>query len=79
MQRVCPHAVQLDSNGWLSVSYAELVPVLISAFNQRSQEGEVFQSHMNADLADIKQTLQVRFFCSVVSCVFVFSLISFRS
>lgn len=33
VQKVAPEVIQETEEGWLSVNYAELVPVLISAFN----------------------------------------------
>jgi len=53
--RVLPEVVHEDENGLLSVNYSELVPVLISAFNEHVENEEAYKEAISNDLDELRK------------------------
>jgi hypothetical protein len=58
VREVLPELVHEDKDGLLTVSYADLVPVIISAFNEQTQELRVFREEVRQELSDLQNLLK---------------------
>ena len=59
VQRVLPELVQEDENGILSVSYTELIPILIEAFKQQLSEYQNDKEDTKRHLEYLHRQLEV--------------------
>lgn len=57
LEKVIPELVDTDEEGWKSVSYSHLVPVLIEALKEQQSEIEVLKSTVNQDRKDIDRLI----------------------
>lgn len=54
---VLPEVVQEDENGWLSVDYVEIVPILIEAFKEHMNDYHRTQDSFRKDFEEFKQQI----------------------
>jgi len=59
VQKVAPEVVKEMPDGYLSVNYAELVPVVISAFNQHFNEYSIYKEEVGKYIQDLQNNLEV--------------------
>jgi len=59
VQRILPEVVEEDAEtGLLSVSYSEIVPILIEAFKQHLRDFQIEKTQMQAELKEISKTMK---------------------
>jgi len=59
VQRVAPEVVQLMDDGYLSVNYAELIPVIISAFNQHLEQVSKDKEDVETYIQELRDNIAV--------------------
>ena len=60
IQSVFPELVYTDPEGYLSVDYTSLVPVLVEALKEQQMEFDTYEKHMNKRLKEIEDLLKKR-------------------
>lgn len=58
VQKILPEAVHEDENGYLSVSYSELIPVLIEAFKSQMEEQKQEREETQKQLKELRLKLE---------------------
>jgi len=59
VQKVAPEVVKVMDDGYLSVNYVELIPVIISAFNQHIEQAIKDKDHIEKNLEDLKKNIDI--------------------
>eukprot|EP01090_Pellita_catalonica_P014699 TRINITY_DN3806_c0_g1_i3.p1 TRINITY_DN3806_c0_g1~~TRINITY_DN3806_c0_g1_i3.p1 ORF type:complete len:669 (-),score=95.69 TRINITY_DN3806_c0_g1_i3:27-2033(-) len=68
VQQVLPEVVQTDEDGYLSVAYTEIVPVLVQAFNEHLEEYNEDQKLLNEKFHSFRQSCDQEIAGTVESC-----------
>lgn len=58
VQKILPEVVQEDEEGYLTVAYSEIIPVLINAFNQHMEDYHREQQYLRGKFDDFEQDLK---------------------
>jgi hypothetical protein len=54
VQKVLPEVVKETEDGWLSVNYVEIIPVLVEAFKQHTRDFDSFKGGVESNIRDMK-------------------------
>lgn len=57
VQKVLPEVVKETHDGWLSVNYVEIIPVLVEAFKQHTRDFDQFKGGVETNIRDMKEDM----------------------